>query len=51
MSESTLKESPWLWVETTWAVVLCTLALVLRLVVRGHEHGLEDILLVFAFVG
>jgi hypothetical protein len=45
-----LDASPWLWVETTWAVVLCTLALVLRLVVRGHEHGLEDSLLVFAFV-
>jgi len=43
--------SPWLWVENTWAVILCTLALVLRVVVRGHEHGLEDLLLVLACVG
>lgn len=46
-----LDASPWLWVEATWAVILCTLALVLRLVVRGYEHGLENLLLVFAFVG
>lgn len=45
-----LDASPWLWVETTWAVIFCALALVLRLVVRSHEYGLEDLLLVFAFV-
>lgn len=42
--------SPWLWVETTWAVILCALALVVRLVVRGHECGLEDLLLILSFV-
>jgi hypothetical protein len=45
-----LDASPWLWVENTWAVVLCALALLVRLVVRGHEHGLEDMLLVLAVV-
>ncbi|KAG9586249.1 hypothetical protein KCV04_g22188, partial [Aureobasidium melanogenum] len=42
--------SPWLWVETTWAVILCALAFVVRLVVRGHECGLEDLLLILAFI-
>ncbi|KAK6008229.1 hypothetical protein QM012_000132 [Aureobasidium pullulans] len=45
-----LNASPWLWVETTWAVILCVLVLVLRLVVRSHECGLEDLLLILAFV-
>ena len=45
-----LDASPWLWVENTWAVVLCAFALVLRLIVRGHEYGLEDLLLILAFV-
>ena len=45
-----LNASPWLWVETTWAVILCTLALVVRLMVRSGECGLEDLLLILAFV-
>ncbi|CAD0099661.1 unnamed protein product [Aureobasidium mustum] len=45
-----LNASPWLWVETTWAVILCTLALAVRLVVRSHECGLEDLLLILAFI-
>lgn len=45
-----LNASPWLWVETTWAVIFCALALVLRLIVRSHKCGLEDLLLILAFV-
>ncbi|KAG9944160.1 hypothetical protein KCU85_g8170, partial [Aureobasidium melanogenum] len=47
---TTKDASPWLWVENTWAVILCALALVLRLIVRGHEYGLEDLLLILAFI-
>jgi hypothetical protein len=45
-----LDAEPWLWVENTWAVILCILALIVRLLVRGREHGLEDMLHVFAVV-
>lgn len=45
-----LNASPWLWIETTWVIIFSALAPALRIIVRSHEYGFEDTLLVLAFV-
>lgn len=45
-----MNASPWLWIETTWVIIFSALALALRIIVRSHEYGFEDTLLVLAFV-
>ncbi|THX46968.1 hypothetical protein D6D06_09835 [Aureobasidium pullulans] len=45
-----LNASPWLWIETTWVIIFSALALALRIIVRSHEYGFEDTLLVLAFI-
>lgn len=45
-----LNASPWLWIETTWVIIFSALALALRIIVRSHEYGFEDTVLVLAFV-
>ncbi|KEQ78416.1 hypothetical protein M438DRAFT_410229 [Aureobasidium pullulans EXF-150] len=44
-----MNASPWLWIETTWVIIFSALDLALRIIVRSHEYGLEDTLLVLAF--
>ncbi|THX07774.1 hypothetical protein D6D17_04539 [Aureobasidium pullulans] len=44
-----LNASPWLWIETTWVIIFSALALALRIIVRSHEYGFEDTVLVLAF--
>ncbi|THV80763.1 hypothetical protein D6D29_05901 [Aureobasidium pullulans] len=45
-----MNASPWLWIETTWVIIFSALDLALRIIVRSHEYGFEDTLLVLAFV-
>ncbi|THV67214.1 hypothetical protein D6D28_07657 [Aureobasidium pullulans] len=45
-----MNASPWLWIETTWVIIFSALALALRIIVRSHEYGFEDTLLVLAFI-
>ncbi|THW53948.1 hypothetical protein D6D25_03812 [Aureobasidium pullulans] len=45
-----MNASPWLWIETTWVIIFSALDLALRIIVRSHEYGLEDTLLVLAFI-
>ncbi|THX71313.1 hypothetical protein D6D04_09553 [Aureobasidium pullulans] len=44
-----MNASPWLWIETTWVIIFSALDLALRIIVRSHEYGFEDTLLVLAF--
>ncbi|THW85434.1 hypothetical protein D6D15_08075 [Aureobasidium pullulans] len=44
-----MNASPWLWIETTWVIIFSALDLALRVIVRSHEYGFEDTLLVLAF--
>ncbi|THW74694.1 hypothetical protein D6D19_04611 [Aureobasidium pullulans] len=45
-----MNASPWLWIETTWVIIFSALDLALRIIVRSHEYGFEDTLLVLAFI-